>query len=84
MSKARTQIAATYRKAMEDRTPRPHFATHDDKDEDMDWYVYSNSRGTRVVVATELYEDDAKFIAACYTHIGTLLKEGLDRLNSQA
>ena len=74
MNRSIKMLKKTFTAAMEGRNPGTYRATHDDCDEDMDWYVYRLRNGVRVVVATELYEDDARFIAACYNHVGKVLE----------
>ena len=58
---------------MEDREPGRYQVGHVPEDEDMGYYVYRQRGETRVLVAENLYQDDARFIAACYTHLATAL-----------
>ena len=75
VTKARELLRRAHVAAMADRQPGRYLATHDDRDDDMDWYVYRPlGNGTRCLVAEGLYEDDAKFIAACYSFVGKLLE----------
>ncbi len=76
MSTARESLQKAYEAAMEHRKPVPARVAHDPDGEDMGYYVYRQmENGGRNVIAENLYEDDARFIAACYTHVGKILAE---------
>lgn len=75
--KAREILMVAYAAAMAHKEPGRYFVAHDEwQDNDVDCYVFRPAGdGTIYVVADQLFEDDAQFIAACYNHVGTLLRE---------
>lgn len=76
MSKAYEIICKAWEARCEYNKPQRHCAACEDRDDDMSWYVYAPlPNKTRRVIAENLYEEDARFIAACYTHVGTLLRQ---------
>ena len=75
--KAREILSSAYKATLMHREPGRYFAAHDEwQDNDVDCYVFRPvDDGTIYVVADQLFEDDARFIAACYNHVGALLEE---------